>query len=412
MIKRYSAEYVANFDKKSREYRFIKNGYVELNQDGEVIGIGENNSSDIDREIYKGIIVPGFINGHAHIELSHLKGLFKEATGMSGFINQINSLRESVDYNNRIKAIEKQLENLYNQGVVGVSDISNCSESFALKKDSKIYFRTFVELFGSETPDAEDVIESGKKVIDSALEIGIDASITPHSCYTMSPKLLELSVKEGLKSGYISFHSQESQEEEDMIVKGTGALWENYKKRGLSTPPTGDNSALIYFIKRCYNSLNKEYGASSNREKIDGKINLVHNVVINQLSIDAAIESFKTPFFTICPLSNIFIHRELPPLELMIKNNLKICIGTDSLSSNKVLDMVKEMFTIQNNFKGIRMEKLLKWATINGAEVIGKEDIIGSFDKGKKPGIVLIENLDLENFKFTNESISKRLDKE
>ena len=378
----------------------LKRGYVLLNSDNEVVEVGELTEECEDTEFYSGILCPGFVNAHCHVELSHLVGMFEQATGMSGFINQINAMRENVGKEGRIKALEAQMDKMYREGVSAMADISNCSESFECKSKSPMYTRTFLELFGSEPKDAQDVLESGKSLAQVANEYGIDAAITPHSCYTMSPQLLAMAAQEGLRSGFLSYHSQESHEEEELIRTGTGALAENYKGRGLSTPPVTGKPALTYFIDRLL---------SFSKSPVEGNVLLVHNVAIDQESIDYAKEHLANPYFAICPLSNIFIHRALPPLNLMRENNLKICLGTDSLSSNTILSIVKEIECIHKNFPQIPLVEILEWACSNGAQMLGKQDVLGSFEPGKKPGVVLLENIDWENFKLTEKSTARRL---
>ena len=378
----------------------IKNGYVKFNDDNVVVEIGQLDGECADTEFYSGILCPGFVNAHCHVELSHLVGAFEQATGMSGFINQINALRNTVDKDGRIKALEFQMDKMYKEGVSAMADISNCSESFACKAKSPMYTRTYLELFGSEPKDAQDVIEGGKELAKVAQEYGIDAALTPHSCYTMSPQLLAMAAQEGLKSGFLSYHSQESDEEEELIISGTGALAENYKGRGLSTPPVTGKPALLYFVDRLLTFA---------QSPVQGKILLVHNVAINQESIDYAKQHLADPYFAICPLSNIFIHRALPPLDMMRENGLKICLGTDSLSSNTILSIAKEIVCLHENFPHIPLEEILQWASLNGAEMLGKDDELGSFEIGKKPGAVLIENIDWENFKLTDKSVTRRL---
>ncbi len=378
----------------------IKNGYIVTDDQGVITEIGKLEHECQDTEFYNGILCPGFTNAHCHIELSHLKGLFKEATGMSGFINQINELRCSAEKPERIKALEEQFEQLYNQGVSAMGDISNCDESFAVKAKSPLRTRSFIELFGTLPEEAEEVIGSGKQLEEKAREYGINAAITPHSCYTMSPQLLARAAEEGLKSGFLSYHSQESPEEEELIISGTGALAENYKGRNLPTPPVTGKPALLYFIERLLSFSHKPVG---------GRIMLVHNVATNQESIDAALENLSEPFWTICPLSNIFIHRQLPPLDLMRKNNLSICLGTDSLSSNHILSMAEEIKCLHKHFPHIELNEILVWACLNGAKAIGFESELGSFEIGKKPGVVLLDNIDWNKFQLTEKSRSRRL---
>ncbi len=382
------------------EKSLIRQGYLILNDDNQIVEIGELTQECEDMEFYNGILCPGFTNAHCHVELSHLVGLFEQATGMSGFINQINALRENVGKEGRLKALQTQMDKMYKEGVSAMADISNCSESFECKSKSPMYTRTFLELFGSEPKDAQEVLESGKSLAQVAKEYGIDAAITPHSCYTMSPQLLEMAAQEGLKSGYLSYHSQESHEEEELIKTGTGALAENYKGRGLSTPPVTGKPALTYFIDRLL---------TFSKSPVEGNILLVHNVAIDQESIDYAKKHLANPYFAICPLSNIFIHRALPPLDLMRENGLDICLGTDSLSSNTILSIVKEIECIHKHFPHIPLVEILQWACSNGARMLGKDDTLGSFEPGKAPGVVLLENIDWENFKLTEKSTARRL---
>ena len=99
-------------------------------------------------------------------------------------------------------------------------------------------------------------------------------------------------------------------------------------------------------------------------------------------------------YWVVCPLSNIFIHNALPPIPLMRENGLAIALGTDSLSSNDDLDMVKEMYCLHKNFPEVPMGEILTWASLNGARFLAKDDQLGSIVPGKKPGIVRISNVD------------------
>jgi cytosine/adenosine deaminase-related metal-dependent hydrolase len=113
-------------------------------------------------------------------------------------------------------------------------------------------------------------------------------------------------------------------------------------------------------------------------------------------------------YWAICPLSNLFIHNALPPVELMRRNGLDIMVGTDSLSSNDDLDMVKELYCIHENFPQVPMTELLEWACLNGARFLSKEDVLGSIVPGKKPGIVLVHDVGAEG-QLTKTSHSERI---
>ena len=79
-------------------------------------------------------------------------------------------------------------------------------------------------------------------------------------------------------------------------------------------------------------------------------------------------------------------------------SGVPIVVGTDSLASNNQLNIVAELKTIRKNFPHISIAELLQWATVNGAKALNVEGFIGSFRKGRRPGIVLIGN-ELESVK-------------
>lgn len=363
----------------------LRNGFVEYDDDGTVLRTGHCEDIASEERFYDGAVVPGFVNAHCHIELSHLQGKFRKGTGMAGFIDQINEMRDSSGREDRIEAVRMWLERLWKQGVSAMADISNCDDSFGVKASSPLYTRTFLEVFGTEPEDCDSVIASVRELAEKAAEYGLDAAPTPHSCYTMSPELLTAASAEGLKSGFLSYHSQESHEEEEMIMHGAGALWHNRRRAGMSTPPVTGKPSLMYFIDRL-----EEAHAAPFAEHIL----LVHNVCLTQEAVDAALAVMKNAYWAICPLSNIFIHDALPPVELMRKNGLKITVGTDSLSSNDTLDMVKELHCLQTAFPEVPLGEMLVWACRNGAEFLGKEGMLGTIAPGKRPGLVFVDGLD------------------
>lgn len=391
-VRRITAEYVYTLDAQEP----IRNGYVEVDDEGVIVAVGV---CDADEVVEKGAITPGFVNAHCHLELSHLHKKFRKGTGMAGFIDQINALRDWASDDVKTVLVREWMDKLWKDGVSAVADISNDASSFPVKRESPVYTRTFLEVFGTEPEDCEGVINSVTELDKVAKEFGIDAAPTPHSCYTMSPELLSASSAAGLKSGFLSYHSQESQEEEDLMISGTGAMAENRRRAGMSTPPVTGESSLKYFIDRL---------AAVKPAPHDEHMLLVHNVTLKQDDVDAAKKAFNNVFWAICPLSNIFIHNALPPIELMRRNGLKICLGTDSLSSNDDLDMMAEMRCLHTNFPQVPLNEILCWASSNGAEFLAKEDVLGSLAVGKRPGIVRISGLD-ENGELTDESRSERI---
>lgn len=377
----------------------IPKGVLTLDDDGTIVEIGRLSDETESTEFYNGILVPGFVNSHCHIELSHLKNIFDKGTGMSGFIKEVVKLRNGVDEEFREEAMRVEMQLLYESGVCAMADISNNSESFSVKAESPIYTRTFLEFFGTEWSQAEEILTRANKLTKKAKEFGLDASPTPHSSYSMSPELLRAISKAGLKSGWLSYHNQESWEEEELFLNGTGPLADQYRDRGLSTPPVTGTPSLIYFLNNI----------ESTQKIEDERVLLVHNTFCDSESVERATSSIKSLFWAICPLSNLFIHNALPPLELLRRHNATITIGTDSLSSNSALSIADEIKCIHRYFPNIPLTQILEWSSFNGARFLGIENRFGSFEVGKNPGVVLIDNIDFRKQHLTADSRSVRL---
>ena len=376
----------------------VLNGFVEMEDDGTVVRTGVCADPAAEPVFYDGALAPGFVNAHCHVELSYLKGQFRKGTGMAGFIDQINEMRDNKSMEEKVQDLTAAMDSLWEQGVVAMADISNCADSFAVKARHPMYTRTFLEVFGTEPEDCDAVMEGVRKLKEVADGYGIDAAPTPHACYTMSPELVTAVSVEGLKSGFLSFHSEETEEEEEMLKYGSGKMWENRVKAGMSVPPVTGKSSLLYFIDRLL---------AGRPAPFNEHILLVHECCLDQEGIDAVKAVMNHPFVAVCPLSNLFIHNALPPIGLMRRNGLKVCVGTDSLSSNDNLNIVDELYCLQRNFPEVPLGELLTWASRNGAEFLAKSEF-GTLEPGKRPGLVFIDNLDADG-RLTAASKSHRL---
>ncbi len=392
-MRRFTARYL--YTLTAREP--ILNGFVEVGDDGTVIRTGVCAPGE---SVAEGAIVPGFVNAHCHVELSYMKGMFRKGTGMAGFIDQINALRDTSSLKEKVAALQAAMDVLWAQGVSAMADISNCDDSFAVKASHPLYTRTFLEVFGAEPSECEAVMEGVLALQEKALAMGLDAAPTPHSCYTMSPELLTASSAAGLRSGFLSFHSEESDEEEQMMKSGSGPMWDNRVRNGIPTPPVTGGTSLEYFLDRVQAAV---------PAPVPGHVLLVHECCLTPEGAAAAKAVLQEPYLAVCPLSNLFIHNTLPPIPVMRESGIPICVGTDSLSSNDQLNMVAELFCLQQAFPQLALGELLEWACLNGARFLGVEARLGSIETGKRPGLVRIDHLSGPDGRLTAESTSTRL---
>jgi len=379
-MKRYAAQYLYTLASPEP----VRNGFVEVEEDGTVVRTGVCPDPASEPVFLEGALCPGFVNAHCHVELSYMQGLFRKGTGMAGFIDQINALRDTQSLEQKVRKLSDAMDRMWDQGVVAMADISNCDDSFAVKQRHPMYTRTFLEVFGAEPSECGAVMEGVTRLQEKARSFGLDAAPTPHSCYTMSPELVTASSVAGLQSGYLSFHSEESDEEEQMLKTGSGPMWDNRKANGIPTPPVTGASSLLYFLDRLKAGV---------PVPVEGNVLLVHECCLDREGADAAKAVLRHPYLAVCPLSNLFIHNLLPPIPLMRESGIPICVGTDSLSSNDDLCIVDELYCLQHAFPEVSLGELLTWACRNGAAFLGKEAVLGTLEAGRRPGLVFIDHL-------------------
>ncbi len=382
-MRKIAAQYIFPITEKP-----IKNGVVTLNDEGEIVAIGRLNGEEESVEFYNGILCPGFVNAHCHLELSSMLGCIPQETTLFGFIHYMNT-RQKPSEDEQISAILKADSRMAAQGIVAVGDISNTSISFDIKTSSPILYRNFVEVFGSNPAIANSEFNKGVAVVAQAALRGLTASLVPHAPYSMSDVLFKQVVAEGAKSGILSIHNQESKEENKYFLEGNGLFAQQYQNGGF-TPPTVINKPSIY---RILNELTE-----------DIKLLLIHNIYTTEEDYDAAIAKNKDTHWVLCPNSNLYIERQLPPVGMLRQKRANIAVGTDSLASNTCLSVLEELKTIAKYFRDVRLEELLTWATLGGAKALGFDQQLGSFDVGKKPHVVLIDGIDFSDMQLTDES--------
>jgi aminodeoxyfutalosine deaminase len=380
----------------------IKNGILTCSPDGTILEISENNEKITEQpglEFYSGILVPGFVNTHCHLELSHLKGKTEEKTGIGGFIGKINQLRNQ-ETENTEKAIQVADRKMWAAGTAAAGDISNSTLTLETKKRSKIFYHNFIESFGFHPSRAERAFDYAQFVQFQFKEYNLSNSIVPHSPYSVSIQLFE-KIKENaiIEKSILTIHNQESESESEFFVKGTGAIVNHLQNNlGIDTShwETTGKSSLISILQY----LPKE-----------NQLLLVHNTFTKKEDLEELkrMRSVENTFFVLCPNSNLYIENQLPPVLLFREENLNICLGTDSLASNHELSVLAEMITVQHYFPEIKLEELILWASLNGANALEIEDNFGSFEVGKRPGVNLISGIDFKTMKLTEKSKVKRL---
>jgi cytosine/adenosine deaminase-related metal-dependent hydrolase len=374
----------------------IKNGIVTVDDTGKIISVVDPSTlaepPNTPVEQVSGIICPGFVNTHCHLELSHLKEKVRQRAGLVNFIIDVQTLR-GADIAFVLDAIEQADAEMYENGIVAVGDISNTNVTIDKKKNSRLYYHSFVETFGFLPGRAQEVFDNALALLNEFKPM--PCSITPHAPYSVSKELFKLLQKySDTGHNLISIHNQECEDENKFYRYKLGSFNDLYVHFGLD---------ITHFKPQARNSIQSVLPLLTNKQPVL----LVHNTCTNLKDIYFIKRFDRKINFCFCPNANLYIEGRLPKIELFIGQGYNITLGTDSLASNNKLCILSEMRTIQEKFPAIGTQQLIEWGTLNGAKFLGIDENKGSIEAGKTPGLNLITGLD--GTRITAETKVKRL---
>ena len=345
----------------------IEKGVLQISNIGEVIRVFRNREMiPIDKlECFDGILCPGFINAHCHLELSHLQGLFAKKKGFLDFLSIIEK-RYDFQQHEILNAIENAELEMIKNGIRGVGDVCNTTDTLTQKTNSNIQYYNFVEVFGVNDINTNRTINKAIKIREDFRSAGMLSTISPHSAYSVTPNLMNEILRNFDKNDdLLSVHMQETNDENNLFRNKKGSFYD-WLIRLEANPDIWEkrDSSLDAINDFKYK-----------------KTLLIHNTF-------TSVEEITDHYYCSCPKSNLLIEGSLPNYSIF--NPDRLCVGTDSLASNNSLSIIEELQIIKEN-SDFDLNTLLKIASKNGAEALGF-DSLGTFEKGKIPGVNAISD--------------------
>ena len=359
-----------------------RNIIVDVDDSGTITAIKRYDNIDREAhvEFYPGILIPGMVNAHCHLELSYLRGAIAEGGGYATFASEIGRVRGNYTIEERLHAAKIADATMWEQGIEAVADIANDDLVMDIKECSYIQYKTMFEFFGLNNHDTT--------TLEALAERYPNASVTPHSTYSVQEQEFNHLCKK--YHPLLSLHFLES-ENEALLYQHTGSLKEWYNRMGWQCEFLHHNTPA----QRVASCVPK-----------DCRLLLVHATCATREDV-ATIEQalHKRATWVLCPESNRYISNLRPPIEMLEEMGVNIAIGTDSLASARKLSMVDNMLLLGD----IPLARLLSYATINGAKALGIEEKKGSLEVGKSPGLVIVEGVDYVTMQLTAEACSHRI---
>jgi cytosine/adenosine deaminase-related metal-dependent hydrolase len=371
----------------------LRHGVVTLDDTHRVVEVGQwDGQETAHTEFYNGILAPGFVNAHCHLELSHIRGAVAPLSGMAGFLEAMMKRPAGVS---GVPAAQRADAQMQKEGVVAVGDICNTPATFGVKQQSPICYHSFIEVAGLPGQVTETRKAAAAKLLHEAEQAGLLATITPHAPYSMNNALFTFAVDAAQRRGILSLHNQESDDENTLFLQGRGALQTLFSSMGFPVPPPARQTSVHRILPLLRHTT---------------RLLLVHNTTTSAADYEAVHAVTRNVSWVLCPNSNRYITGLLPPAGLFFSKDAQVAIGTDSLASNTQLSILEELKTLAQHFPQIPLATLLQWATYGGAQALRKEQELGRLEAGKRPGLVLIENLDLHRPALTPDATATAID--
>lgn len=361
--------------------------------DGErIIDVGDQNylltkyPTAIRHDFGAAAILPGFVNCHSHLELTALRGaLCGTENDFRSWLLRVNQLRAEAGADNLLRWAIAGAREAAAAGITTLGDVGRFGEiGLSALKEAGLRGIIYQETeFSPDNRTAEadfrKIAEKFEKLFNQRSNL-IAVGLSPHSPYTVSSRLFELIAEYSIINRIpIAVHAAESLAETDLMLYGKGFFADIFAHFGFEWDSPG-LSSLEYLEKT---------GVLAARPL------LIHCVNVNRAEIDKA--GAYGASIAHCPKSNAKLGHGVAPLEDFLDSGITVGLGSDSVASNNLCDLIEEArFAVlvsrnrpqRKNF--ISAEKALEIATLGGARALRLENEIGSLEPGKQADISIV----------------------
>jgi cytosine/adenosine deaminase-related metal-dependent hydrolase len=319
------------------------------------------------------VIIPGLVNAHAHLSLTALGGLVPSMR-FPEWLARIASVSRRLDADDLAASSAFGALLCLRTGATVVGDICYGPEALAAAGDTGVGGVFYWEVLGLRGRDLERALEEHEfPADDSACRTGrLRCGISPHAPYTSGPELLRASHRVAREHGVgYMVHLAESAEEEQLLASGDGPL-----------APVAARLATGFDAPGC----------GSVRYANDLGI-LEDTVAVHCVRVteeEAGLLAEHARGVVLCPRSNRYLKNGAPPVARLRAAGAQLAVGTDSVASNEGIDLFAEARALRTIDPGLSAARLLTMLTLEGAGVLGIDELLGSLDAGKQADLAVV----------------------
>lgn len=325
-------------------------------------------------------VLPALVNAHAHLELSWLRGRVPPADALTAWVRTMMAVRfgAPADEPAVFAAITEAIAEMRASGTGAVGDVSNTLVSVPPIRDSHLRGVVFHELLRLTAGDADRVLEEGLARVARSGDGAVPVSLAAHAPYSVSPALFQ-----GIRAALArrpflptTVHLAESAEEVELLAHGAGP-WRTLLEELQAWDPA--------WVAPCCGPV--EY---LDRMKVLGpRLLVVHGVQLTSPELARLAERGCT--LVTCPRSNAYVGAGAPPVARFYESGVPVAIGTDSLASNRDLNLFAELAELRRLAPSVPAAALLASATRTGARGLGLEQELGVIEPGRTAALIAVE---------------------
>ncbi|PYQ25687.1 MAG: hypothetical protein DMF81_01490 [Acidobacteria bacterium] len=321
------------------------------------------------RDLGPGVLLPGLVNAHCHLELSHLADVRPE--GGRGFVAWVEALverRAHADPARGRAAVRAALDEVKATGTIAVGDVSNALDHLGLLETSGLEAVVFHELLAWDPARAESVLDQARRRLAASAGRGVRVRLAAHAPHSVSPPLLRALAAEG---GPAAIHLAES-EAESRFLDGGDPDWSAFlARRGLGhvrfAPPRQTPARYLDGLGVLHPGL-----VAAHCIRVDAR--------------DRELLGRRGVFVAVCPRSNRNLGVGIPPVPDLLASGIAVCLGTDSLASVDSLDLLADAAALHREFPALEPSAIVHMATATGARAIGLPDL-GTLAPGQRAAL-------------------------
>jgi 5-methylthioadenosine/S-adenosylhomocysteine deaminase len=341
------------------------------------------------RDFGEAALLPGFVNVHSHLELTAFRGRLEEPHFQRWIAKLVQLKSERLNSNDLLASARLGCIEAIRAGVTTLGDTAEATATLEALIESGLRGVVFQECFGPRVEQADASVQAIQQTLselrehlfDGGAQDRVQLGVSPHAPYSVSARLFaavaELSFEMALD---MAIHTAESQDEVKLLRDGTGAFAESLKHRGIEFAAPGC-STIQYF---------QQLGV------LKAAPLLIHCVTVNDE--DIALLQAAGARIAHCPKSNAKFGHGIAPLTTMLQAGLPVGLGTDSVASNNICDLLEEarfcalLHRAQQRAPLLfAANAMLRMITLDGARALKLEDKVGSLEAGKQADFIAID---------------------